>query len=257
MDPSVKTTTQVGRPPNKKRPSQITNDNNGDQYAVPGEAASPSAFVETSSTSASSFRNVSACNRCRTRKNKCDQNLPACTGCVKANVQCVGYDPVLKREIPRRLVLLSRAGASATTDRPTTATSSTWRAESSTSKTCYRAMEYLVRPPMIWRSRCHHEARRKRPRWLGLAQSTRSKFRSNQILSILDYKSTPLTQLTLEQEMEIWIVELPSKVSQDQIRERREPPSRSQVSSTLRSKNPWLQALNEVSRNTSSHLEAP
>jgi len=32
----------------------------------------------------SSFRNVSACNRCRLRKNRCDQRLPACVSCEKA-----------------------------------------------------------------------------------------------------------------------------------------------------------------------------
>ena len=50
----------------------------------------------------SSFRNVSACNRCRLRKNKCDQRLPSCASCEKASVKCVGYDPITKREIPRR-----------------------------------------------------------------------------------------------------------------------------------------------------------
>lgn len=52
-----------------------------------------------------SFRNVSACNRCRLRKNRCDQKLPSCASCEKARVACVGYDPITKREIPRRLVL--------------------------------------------------------------------------------------------------------------------------------------------------------
>ncbi|KAK3990093.1 positive regulator of purine utilization [Cladorrhinum sp. PSN332] len=49
----------------------------------------------------SSFRNVSACNRCRLRKNRCDQKLPSCASCEKAGVACVGYDPITKREIPR------------------------------------------------------------------------------------------------------------------------------------------------------------
>jgi hypothetical protein len=53
----------------------------------------------------SSFRNVSACNRCRLRKNRCDQRLPSCASCEKASVKCVGYDPITKREIPRRSVL--------------------------------------------------------------------------------------------------------------------------------------------------------
>ncbi|KAG4413633.1 hypothetical protein IFR04_013211, partial [Cadophora malorum] len=52
----------------------------------------------------SSFRNVSACNRCRLRKNRCDQRLPSCASCEKASVKCVGYDPITKREIPRSYV---------------------------------------------------------------------------------------------------------------------------------------------------------
>ncbi|KAL2060916.1 hypothetical protein VTL71DRAFT_8968 [Oculimacula yallundae] len=52
----------------------------------------------------SSFRNVSACNRCRLRKNRCDQRLPSCASCEKAGVKCVGYDPITKREIPRSYV---------------------------------------------------------------------------------------------------------------------------------------------------------
>lgn len=66
---------------------------------------SPPLQAPTSSGSAaSSFRNISACHRCRTRKNKCDQLLPACGTCTKANVRCVGYDPTTKREIPRSYV---------------------------------------------------------------------------------------------------------------------------------------------------------
>ena len=52
----------------------------------------------------SSFRNVSACNRCRLRKNRCDQELPSCASCAKAGVACVGYDPITKKQIPRSYV---------------------------------------------------------------------------------------------------------------------------------------------------------
>ncbi|KAK0627202.1 fungal-specific transcription factor domain-containing protein [Immersiella caudata] len=52
----------------------------------------------------SGFRNVSACNRCRLRKNRCDQKLPSCASCEKAGVACVGYDPITKREIPRSYI---------------------------------------------------------------------------------------------------------------------------------------------------------
>ncbi|KAI9672091.1 MAG: Fungal specific transcription factor [Alyxoria varia] len=51
-----------------------------------------------------SFRNVSACNRCRLRKNKCDQKLPACSACERAGVKCVSYDPITKQQVPRHYV---------------------------------------------------------------------------------------------------------------------------------------------------------
>jgi hypothetical protein len=55
-------------------------------------AAAKPASPLASSDAASSFRNVSACSRCRLRKNRCDQRLPACSACEKAGVKCVGYD---------------------------------------------------------------------------------------------------------------------------------------------------------------------
>ncbi|MCJ1390263.1 Fungal specific transcription factor [Xylographa bjoerkii] len=75
--------------------------------SIPPSEQSPSSAPSASSSqgaSSSSFRNVSACNRCRLRKNRCDQNLPHCTSCEKARVKCVGYDPITKREIPRAYV---------------------------------------------------------------------------------------------------------------------------------------------------------
>ncbi|RDL35818.1 Zn2 DNA-binding protein [Venustampulla echinocandica] len=60
-------------------------------------------------TVSSNFRNVSACNRCRLRKNRCDQQLPSCASCEKAGTRCVGYDPITKREIPRSYVFYLEA----------------------------------------------------------------------------------------------------------------------------------------------------
>jgi hypothetical protein len=54
-----------------------------------GVAAGAASNGASSSASSSNFRNVSACNRCRLRKNRCDQKLPACTSCEKANVKYV------------------------------------------------------------------------------------------------------------------------------------------------------------------------
>jgi hypothetical protein len=56
-----------------------------------GVAAGAASNGASSSASSSNFRNVSACNRCRLRKNRCDQKLPACTSCEKANVKYVCY----------------------------------------------------------------------------------------------------------------------------------------------------------------------
>ncbi|KAL1961966.1 hypothetical protein VTN77DRAFT_701 [Rasamsonia byssochlamydoides] len=60
--------------------------------------------LPSGNSTTSSFRNVSACNRCRLRKNRCDQRLPRCQSCEKAGVRCVGYDPITKREVPRSYV---------------------------------------------------------------------------------------------------------------------------------------------------------
>ncbi|KAI4258937.1 MAG: hypothetical protein L6R42_004836, partial [Xanthoria sp. 1 TBL-2021] len=65
---------------------------------------SPSSDLTANNASSTTFRNVSACHRCRLRKNRCDQNLPACSLCAKAGAKCVGFDPITKREIPRTYV---------------------------------------------------------------------------------------------------------------------------------------------------------
>lgn len=65
-------------------------------------AAAAAAAAAARAGQSSNFRNVSACNRCRLRKNRCDQKLPSCASCAKAGVACVGYDPITKKEIPRR-----------------------------------------------------------------------------------------------------------------------------------------------------------
>jgi hypothetical protein len=65
----------------------------------------PTTSRDLSAASATSaFRNISACNRCRVRKNRCDQRLPSCSTCEKASAKCVGFDPITKRELPRSYV---------------------------------------------------------------------------------------------------------------------------------------------------------
>jgi hypothetical protein len=95
-----------------KRRRRATNDDGAHAHVatsdspppVPAQKPSPPTTSGAGGGS-SSFRNVSACNRCRLRKNRCDQRLPACLSCEKAGVKCVGYDPITKREIPRRWVV--------------------------------------------------------------------------------------------------------------------------------------------------------
>ncbi|KAJ4317753.1 hypothetical protein N0V84_007190 [Fusarium piperis] len=36
--------------------------------------------------------NVTACQRCKLRKQRCDQNIPACSSCARAGVSCVSVD---------------------------------------------------------------------------------------------------------------------------------------------------------------------
>jgi len=45
---------------------------------------------------------VTACQRCRTRKIKCDGVLPCCGNCAKAGQVCMEVDKSGERDIPRR-----------------------------------------------------------------------------------------------------------------------------------------------------------
>ena len=91
--------------------ARLSSSNTGDPPSL-GSVAPPALTSYSSSldapsqpaTASSSFRNVSACNRCRVRKNRCDQNLPACSSCERVGVKCTGFDPITKREIPRTYV---------------------------------------------------------------------------------------------------------------------------------------------------------
>ncbi|KAI4870034.1 hypothetical protein F4820DRAFT_443515 [Hypoxylon rubiginosum] len=86
--------------PEKDSPSSVNGGPTSPTEPSLHDGAGPSSKIGQSS----SFRNVSACNRCRLRKNRCDQKLPSCASCEKARVACVGYDPITKREIPRSYV---------------------------------------------------------------------------------------------------------------------------------------------------------
>lgn len=50
------------------------------------------------------LRLIAACQRCRVKKIKCDQNFPKCSKCSKAGQECVGIDPATGRQVARLYV---------------------------------------------------------------------------------------------------------------------------------------------------------
>ncbi|KAM0203196.1 hypothetical protein ACHAQI_010602 [Fusarium lateritium] len=59
----------------------------------------------TSNRKRSSVRraNVTACQRCKSRKQRCDQNIPACSSCARAGVPCISID-IDGRSAPRSYI---------------------------------------------------------------------------------------------------------------------------------------------------------
>lgn len=47
--------------------------------------------------------NVTACSRCKSRKQRCDQNIPACSACERAGVPCISIDGD-GRKVPRSYI---------------------------------------------------------------------------------------------------------------------------------------------------------
>ncbi|KAE8348529.1 fungal-specific transcription factor domain-containing protein [Aspergillus coremiiformis] len=94
----------------RKRPYSVTDPASiQPEPLAQSQRHAPASASAASASNHSSFRNVSACNRCRLRKNRCDQRLPRCQSCEKAGVRCIGYDPITKREIPRSYVYFLEA----------------------------------------------------------------------------------------------------------------------------------------------------
>ncbi|GEQ67306.1 hypothetical protein JCM33374_g970 [Metschnikowia sp. JCM 33374] len=60
--------------------------------------------LEPEDESANVVRSIDACQRCRAKKVKCDQNFPTCLRCKKAGVECVGVDRATGRTVPRSYV---------------------------------------------------------------------------------------------------------------------------------------------------------
>lgn len=90
------------QPAKRQRQSSVDDTSPRDSQTSPADQTSDASVPTAKPGQSSNFRNVSACNRCRLRKNRCDQRLPSCASCAKAGVACVGYDPITKKEIPRR-----------------------------------------------------------------------------------------------------------------------------------------------------------
>ncbi|KAF2126160.1 GAL4-like transcription factor-like protein [Dothidotthia symphoricarpi CBS 119687] len=68
-------------------------------------------------------RRVLACARCRRRKLSCDGKVPACTRCVDARVQCVGFDSSTQQEVPRSIADFLEAHIATLAGRPEGSTS--------------------------------------------------------------------------------------------------------------------------------------
>lgn len=93
----------MSRPSKRSRredPEAFSSTTSGGRAAKPIHAPLPPLQVTKSVDL--NFRSLSTCNRCRIRKHRCDQRLPICANCEKVGVLCIGYDPVTKKEIPRR-----------------------------------------------------------------------------------------------------------------------------------------------------------
>lgn len=75
----------------------------------------PSSLCLASSSSSSSLssptsflgisRSIVACERCRTKKTKCDQNFPSCARCASLGEPCISVDPATGRAVSRSYVV--------------------------------------------------------------------------------------------------------------------------------------------------------
>ncbi|ORX37235.1 fungal-specific transcription factor domain-domain-containing protein [Kockovaella imperatae] len=87
-------------PPNRKSNGTANGSSSGGRKSgtsSPSKARSS----EDPGTQYKVARAISSCTRCRSRKQKCDGKLPACTACERANVECIGFDAISKTNISR------------------------------------------------------------------------------------------------------------------------------------------------------------
>lgn len=64
--------------------------------------STPTGQTPSASSGITKKKVVTACQRCRTRKIRCDGVLPSCKSCVKANVECIEVDRSGDNNVPRR-----------------------------------------------------------------------------------------------------------------------------------------------------------
>ncbi|WWC62772.1 uncharacterized protein I303_105369 [Kwoniella dejecticola CBS 10117] len=91
-------------------PYSVTSPRSFQQPALPNRTSSssgskkqqpPPIKTEDSTSQYKVARAISSCTRCRSRKQKCDGKLPACSACERAKVECIGFDAISKTNISR------------------------------------------------------------------------------------------------------------------------------------------------------------
>ena len=87
------------RKPKGRKRSQVEADT-----PDPGEsgAGSGSGHIDPDEPKYKVARAISSCTRCRSRKQKCDGKLPACSACERAGLECIGFDAVSKTNVSRK-----------------------------------------------------------------------------------------------------------------------------------------------------------
>ncbi|ODN93409.1 fungal specific transcription factor [Cryptococcus wingfieldii CBS 7118] len=81
------------KPPPLPRTQSVASSSRASQPPTPSAASDAQSYKVA--------RAISSCTRCRTRKQKCDGKLPACTSCDRAGVECIGFDAISKTNISR------------------------------------------------------------------------------------------------------------------------------------------------------------
>ncbi|WOO76832.1 Positive regulator of purine utilization [Vanrija pseudolonga] len=88
--------TSSNLPPSFSQPAPPVRSNSSVSRGSPSAAASV-----PDQTQYKVARAISSCTRCRSRKQKCDGKLPACSACERAKVECIGFDAISKTNVSR------------------------------------------------------------------------------------------------------------------------------------------------------------